>query len=55
MIICICKNLSDKKIKEAAKVMSLKDMIREFGLGRQCGKCLEDAVKIKRDVNHATR
>jgi bacterioferritin-associated ferredoxin len=45
MIICVCKAVSDRHIRLAAKngATCVRDLTREFGLGTCCGKCVPDA------------
>jgi bacterioferritin-associated ferredoxin len=48
MIVCICKAVSDKRIRRAASegVVSLRDLSRELGVGTCCGKCVPQAREI---------
>ena len=45
MIVCVCKAVSDRHIRNAAKggASSLRDLTRELGVGTCCGKCLPEA------------
>ena len=45
MIICVCKAVSDRHIRSAAKngATSLRDLTRQLGVGTCCGKCLPEA------------
>ena len=45
MIICVCKAVSDRHIRAAAKngAASLRDLSRELGVGTCCGKCIPEA------------
>jgi len=45
MIICVCKAVSDRQIRNAVKggADSLRDLSRELGVGTCCGKCLPEA------------
>ncbi|MBR9813576.1 (2Fe-2S)-binding protein [bacterium] len=51
MIICVCKRVSDKAIRERASqpACALRDLRRELCVGTQCGKCLPDALQILRE------
>ena len=47
MIICICKNVNSRQLRECLqKGMSLDDISEEMGLGTGCGRCLEHAVTV---------
>ena len=48
MIVCICKAVSDKRIRRAASegIVSLRDLSRELGVGTCCGKCVPQAREI---------
>ncbi|MCC2655512.1 MAG: (2Fe-2S)-binding protein [Panacagrimonas sp.] len=48
MIVCICKAVSDKRIRHAANegVVTLRELSRELGLGTCCGKCVPQAREI---------
>jgi bacterioferritin-associated ferredoxin len=45
MIVCVCKAVSDRHIRNAVKggANSLRDLTRELGVGTCCGKCLPEA------------
>jgi bacterioferritin-associated ferredoxin len=45
MIVCVCKAVSDRHIRNAVKggAGSLRDLTRELGVGTCCGKCLPEA------------
>ena len=53
MILCVCKRVSDKAIRERAEQQpcALRDLRRELQVGTQCAKCLPDALEILREVN----
>jgi bacterioferritin-associated ferredoxin len=42
MIICVCKAVSDRRIRAAVNkgASSLRDLTLELGVGSCCGKCL---------------
>lgn len=47
MIICICANVSDKKIKQcleenSGKISSVKDLRQHLPVCEQCAKCKKD-------------
>lgn len=48
MIVCICKAVSDKRIRRAASegVVSLRELSRELGVGTCCGKCVPQAREV---------
>ena len=48
MIVCICKAVSDKRIRTAANggVTTLRELSRELGVGTCCGKCVPQAREI---------
>ena len=48
MIVCICKAVSDRKIRGlvAEGASSLRDLSRELGLGTCCGKCVPQAREV---------
>ena len=45
MIVCVCKAVSERQIRNAVKggAHSLRDLTRELGVGTCCGKCLPEA------------
>lgn len=48
MIVCVCKAVSDKRIRAAAAsgVVSLRELTRELGVGTCCGKCVPHAREV---------
>ena len=47
MIVCICKNINSRQLKEClAREMSLDEITEEIGLGTGCGSCIEYACSI---------
>lgn len=49
MILCICKNISEKRFKELkSKGLSTQRCIKQLGLGTQCGICVR-FVRNKRE------
>jgi bacterioferritin-associated ferredoxin len=47
MIICVCKAVSDRRIRSAVNegATCVRDLTRQFGLGTCCGKCVPDAKR----------
>ena len=45
MIVCVCKAVSDRQIRNAVKdgATCVRDLRRELGIGSCCGKCLPEA------------
>ncbi len=48
MIVCVCKAVSDTRIRRLASegVMTLRELTRETGLGTCCGKCVPQAREV---------
>jgi bacterioferritin-associated ferredoxin len=48
MIVCVCKAVSERRIRTAVKegAICVRDLTRQFGLGTCCGKCVPDAKLI---------
>ena len=48
MIVCICKAVSDRRIRNAVSegASSLRDVSRELGVGTCCGKCVPQAREV---------
>ena len=47
MIVCVCKNINSKKIlQELDAGLTLEEIKMQFGMGSQCGNCLETAKKL---------
>jgi bacterioferritin-associated ferredoxin len=48
MYICVCKAVSDKRIRNAVSegACSLRDLSRELGVGTCCGKCVSAARHV---------
>ncbi|QQS54280.1 MAG: (2Fe-2S)-binding protein [Candidatus Competibacteraceae bacterium] len=44
MFLCICKSVSDKQVREAVDqgARTIGDISARFGLGAECGKCLDE-------------
>jgi bacterioferritin-associated ferredoxin len=45
MIVCVCKAVSDRQIKNAVRggATCVRDLNRQLGVGTGCGKCLPEA------------
>ena len=45
MIVCVCKAVSDRQIRTAAKAGAtcVRDLAKSLGVGTCCGKCLPEA------------
>jgi bacterioferritin-associated ferredoxin len=45
MIVCVCKAVSDRQIRQAAKcgATRVRDLAKNLGVGTCCGKCLPEA------------
>ncbi len=48
MIVCVCKRISERKIRELTHegVCSLEELQARTGLGTQCGQCLQSACEV---------
>ena len=47
MIVCVCKNINSKKIRQGLKAgLTLDEIQNQYGLGSQCGSCLETAQEL---------
>lgn len=47
MIICVCKNINNKKLEEMSTTYEkFKDLQKNTGIGTECGSCAKDAKKI---------
>ena len=57
MIVCVCKRVSDRKIRELRSegVCSLEDLQARTGLGTQCGQCQMSACEILLESPPAVR
>lgn len=52
MYVCLCKGITDHAIRDAVSdgAESLRDVSRELGVARQCGKCASHAKSIVADA-----
>ena len=53
MFVCICRQYREQDIRRAAHagLRSARDVYRELGAGPNCGRCLEFAEEVIRDVH----
>lgn len=51
MYVCLCHGVTDREIREAAEngCSSMRQLGRELGVGRQCGRCASTAREILRE------
>ena len=52
MYICLCKGITDRAVREAARegCGSLHDLRRELGVASQCARCAREAREILREA-----
>lgn len=52
MIVCVCNNVSDRKIRQAVDdgVTTMSELRTEFGVGACCGKCHSCAKQVLREA-----
>jgi len=55
MYVCLCQGVTDREIREAADsgVNSMRQLGKELGVGRQCGRCACSAREILRESRTA--
>jgi len=48
MVVCICNNINDSKLKECARknICKISDVQSDLGCRIKCGKCVCDMQKI---------
>lgn len=53
MIVCVCKNISEKQIRQATHqgVHTMRALSKKLGVGTQCGKCGSCANNILKQCN----
>lgn len=53
MYVCLCTGVTDRDIREAAEngVSSMRQLGKELGVGRQCGRCACSAREILREYS----
>jgi bacterioferritin-associated ferredoxin len=51
MYVCLCYGVTDREIREAADngVSSMRQLGKELGVGRQCGRCACTAREILKE------
>lgn len=51
MIVCVCNNISDRKIRQAVGegITSMNQLRNELDVGTCCGKCYPYALRVLRD------
>jgi bacterioferritin-associated ferredoxin len=51
MIVCVCNNISDREIRQAADLglSSMGELRRDLGVGTCCGKCVSCARQVLHD------
>lgn len=56
MIVCVCNNVSDRKIRQAAEegMTSLADLRKHLDVGTCCGKCHSCAKQVLRECQEST-
>jgi len=54
MYVCVCQAVTDRQIREAAKdgARTLKDLRRDLGVTRDCGRCASCARACLEQANH---
>lgn len=54
MYICICKGITEEKIRAAMKSTArTKDVLKKLGVGDDCGTCLINAVERLKLETHS--
>ncbi len=53
MYVCVCNAVTDTQIREAALngARTLKDLRRDLGVARECGRCATCAQKCLREAH----
>jgi len=48
MIVCVCNNISDREIRQAADlgISSIAELRKELGVGTMCGTCVSYARAV---------
>ena len=51
MIVCVCNNISDREIRQAADLglATMGELRRDLGVGTCCGKCVSCAREVLHD------
>lgn len=53
MYVCLCHGITDKAIKQAVYedgVGNMRELKQRFGVGSQCGKCIQLAQSVIDDI-----
>ena len=52
MIVCVCRRISDHRIREAVRdgAQTFEALQRELGVATQCGRCAECACQVMREA-----
>jgi bacterioferritin-associated ferredoxin len=55
MIVCVCNNVSDRKIRQAAEegMTTLADLRKHLDVGTCCGKCHSCAKQVLRECQES--
>jgi bacterioferritin-associated ferredoxin len=53
MYVCVCQAVTDRQIREAAEsgARSLRDLRKQLGVTRDCGRCASCAHECLREVH----
>ena len=53
MYVCVCQAVTDRQIREAAEsgARSLRDLRRDLGVTRDCGRCASCAQECLREAH----
>ncbi|HEX6690083.1 MAG TPA: (2Fe-2S)-binding protein [Burkholderiales bacterium] len=53
MYICLCNAITERQVRECARsgACSVDQLASELGVGSGCGRCLECAVELLREVH----
>jgi len=53
MYVCVCQAVTDRQIREAAEggARTLKDLRRDLGVTRDCGRCASCAHECLQEAN----
>lgn len=46
MIVCSCRVVDDRHVREEARCGSYKQMLKRTGAGSECGKCLKGVKRV---------
>ena len=55
MYICLCNAITERQVRDCARsgACSVDQLTSELGVGAGCGRCLECAIDVLRDVHAA--